>query len=181
MRTVVVLADMQCPFQHIPLVYDTLFLSDWLRHFWHHFWLVMDTFRPIPFYFSVKVNVWCKWTSYGWLPIGYAVFVHKVKSTVQREIVLWLLKIYWYCSLPCIFANICWLEKFDHQNVFGLLLSVDKYIQYLIKPWKCILSPVPCFLFGKSWLFAVTICFYCTVGLQACYHTLYSQVGKALQ
>lgn len=163
------------------LYLSLLWLAEvWL--FWHHFWLVIDAFRPIPFYFSVKVNVWCKWnlTSYRWLPIGYAVFVHKGRSTVwisplQRKTVLWLLKIHWYCSLPCIFANICWLEKFDHHNVFGLS-SVDKYIQYLIKPWNFILSPVPCFLSGESW-FAVTICLYCTVGLQACYHTLF----KALE
>lgn len=54
-----------------------------------------------------------------------------------------------------------------NKNVFGLL-SVDKYIQYLIKPSNLIFSPVPCFLFGESWLFAVAICFCCTVGLQAC-------------
>ena len=112
----------------------------------------------------------------------YAVFVLKGGgstfriSSVQRETVL-LMEIHWNCSVLCIFAQICWPGKFDHQNVNGLFLSVDRYIQYLIKTLKNIFS-VWChvFLFGKSWLFLVIICFCDTVAVQACY--LASKLGE---
>lgn len=127
----------------------------WL--FWHHFWLVMNPFRPIPFYFSVKVNVWCKWTltSSGWLPTGYAVFVHKARSTVwispvQRETTVHLVLLFTLHICQYLLASKIWPSK-----CICLLLSVDKYIQYVIKPWNSIFSPVPCFLFVASWLFAI--------------------------
>lgn len=67
--------------------------SDWL-------WTYLDQSH-----FSVKVNVWCKWTCYGWLPVGHAktnMFCLDVSS------------IYWCCSLSFILASVCWLGKFDH-------------------------------------------------------------------
>lgn len=96
---------MQYPFQHIPLVYDTSPLL-WFGTISNWLWIHLDHF-----YFSVKVNVWCKWTltSYGWLPVGYAVFMcTKGTSTV------------WISLLKSIgiALNFAYLPRFDHQNVF---------------------------------------------------------------
>lgn len=96
----------------------------WLAEVWHHFWLVADTFRPVPFY----LNVWCKcilnqlWMAAHWICSVCA----QRKIYCQDFSCFWgklyfdYWKINWYrSSLPCIFANICWLDKFDHHNVFG--------------------------------------------------------------